>query len=282
MTAAVLTRRAFVAGSVAGFTTAEWPARHTFWVFGLLRPTKINLYPHANARLHVRTAGGTRVLEGQIAMTIDVDRTPIHVAGPHGSDVSFVLEIPGVIRRRYFGVLTVTSSGRLLRPVVTMGREVAVGSIVGAEMPTQGTQLHALAAQAVAARSFLIGAAKQARHGDAQFCDTTHCQFLRAPAAAGSSVAKAVRMTSGLAISAEAMIVPAHYSAACGGHTDDGELDGYRYRRVVCETCQLGGVKRRGHGLGLCQTGAMGLAKEGWEFGRIVAKYYAGCVIRSG
>jgi hypothetical protein len=248
----------------------------------LLRPTKINLYPHANARLHVRTANGTGILEGQRGMTIEVDRTPIHVAGPHGSDVSFVLEIPGVIRRRYFGVLTVTSSGRLLRPVVTMGREVAVGSIVGAEMPTQGTQLHALAAQAVAARSFLIGAAKQARHGDAQFCDTTHCQFLRAPAAAGSSVAKAVRMTSGLAISAEAMIVPAHYSAACGGHTDDGELDGYRYRRVVCETCQLGGVKRRGHGLGLCQTGAMGLAKEGWEFGRIVAKYYAGCVIRSG
>jgi peptidoglycan hydrolase-like amidase len=105
---------------------------------------------------------------------------------------------------------------------------------------------------------------------------------LRAPAAAGSAVAKAVRMTSGLAISAEAMVIPAHYSAACGGHTDDGELDGYRYRSVVCETCQLGGMKRRGHGLGLCQTGAMGLAKEGWEFGRIVAKYYPGCVIRSG
>ena len=270
MSAVVITRRAFVAGSVAALARTEH--HYSFWVFGLLHPTMIHLYAHGNGRLHV----GSDVVEGLRPMLIDAARAPVMLEGP----VSFVLEIPGVIRRRYFGGLTVTATGRLLRPVVTMEREIAVGSIVGAEMPATSTPMHALAAQAVAARSFLTAEARRARHGDVQFCDTTHCQFLRAPAAAGSSVERAVRMTRGLVLTAGSRVIPAHYSAACGGRTDDGDLDGYRYRSVKCEVCQRAGATRRGHGLGLCQTGAMGLAKEGWGFGRIVAKYYPGCVTR--
>lgn len=249
----------------------------SFWVFGLLRPTHINLYPFRNARLHMNG----EILEGPRACRIDASRTPMSVSGPHNKPVGFVLEIPGVIRRRYFGKLSVTSDGSLLRPVVTMEREVAVSSIVAAELPAISTPLQALAAQAVSARSFLTAEAKRPRHGDAQFCDTTHCQFLRSPAALGSAVAHAVDATRGMVLTANGVTIPAHYSAACGGHTDNAELDGYQYRSVVCEPCRDAGVQRRGHGLGLCQTGAMGLAALGWEFQKIVAKYYVDAVMRS-
>ena len=264
-----------LASSVAALTTRT---HYSFWVFGLLRPTHINLYPFRNARLHVNG----EILEGPGAYRIDAARTPIQMSGPHERPVGFVLEIPGVIRRRYLGKLSVTAEGSLLRPVVTMEREVAVGSIVAAELPATSTPLQALAAQALSARSFLTAESKKPRHGDAQFCDTTHCQFLRSPAVVGSVVADAVAATNGMVLTANGVVIPAHYSAACGGQTDNAELDGYQYRSVVCEPCRKAGVRRRGHGLGLCQTGAVGLAELGWEFQKIAAKYYVDAIIRSG
>jgi hypothetical protein len=277
LVAAVVTRRSFLAGSMAALAAADGRVGYTFWVFGLLHPTRLNVYPYANARLHV----GSKILEGPRAMTIDASQTPITVTGPNHDPVSFVLEIPGVIRRHYSGTLMITSTGLLLRPIVRMDREVAVSSIAGAELPAHGTPVQALAAQALASRSFLCAAAATPRHADAQFCDTTHCQFLRAPAPANSAVERAVRLTNGLVLSAGTSVIPAHYSAACGGHTDNAELDHYRYRSVVCEACLRKSARRRGHGLGLCQTGAIALAQSGWDFEQIVAKYYPGCEIRN-
>jgi hypothetical protein len=277
----VITRRLFLASGVSSFAALNGQAKFSFWVLGLLKPSQINVYPLSNARLHLHSAQGASIVEGEGAFTVDATRTPIVVAGPNKSPVSFLLEIPGVIRRRYFGLLAITSVGRLLRPVVTMDGEVAVGSIAGAELPGRGTPIHALSAQAIAARSFLCAAAPRARHIGAQFCDTTHCQFLRAPADSGSVVEKAVQATRGLVLSSGTAVIPAHYSAACGGQTDSAELDNYQYRSVVCEPCRRGGIVRRGHGLGLCQTGAISLAKSGWQWQDIAAKYYPGCVIRN-
>jgi peptidoglycan hydrolase-like amidase len=280
--AVAITRRCFLAGGVASCAALEGAAGYSFWVLGLLRPATINVYPQSNARLHFRSSAGVGIVEGQGRIVVDAARTPISVAGPNESPVSFLLEIPGVIRRRYFGLLTITSAGRLLRSVVAMDSEIAVGSIVGAELPVRGTPANAFAAQAVAARSFLCGAASKDRHAGAQFCDTTHCQFLRAPAVEGSVLESVVRATRGLVLSSGSAVIPAHYSAACGGHTDSLELDNYQYRSVVCEPCRRDGIRRRGHGLGLCQTGAISLARSGWKWREIVAKYYPGCVIRNG
>jgi len=276
--AAEITRRSFLAGTVA-LSSSELTrsASYSFWVLGLLHPTSIAISPYANSRLHA----GSRVLEGARALTIDASQTPISVSGAMNEPVSFILEIPGVIRRRYHGLLKITSDGALLRPVVTMDREVAVGSIVGAELPVHGTPLGALSAQALAARSFLYAAVARPRHRSAQFCDTTHCQFLRTPPSIGSPVAKAVQATEGLVLSSHSIVIPAHYSAACGGHTDNAELDHYQYRSVTCEPCQRAGTRRRGHGLGLCQAGAISLARTGWNVEQIVAKYYLGCAIQS-
>jgi len=34
-----------------------------------------------------------------------------------------------------------------------------------------------------------------------------------------------------------------------------------------------------GHGVGMCQVGAVGLAERGWTYDRILAKYYPGTKI---
>ena len=70
------------------------------------------------------------------------------------------------------------SAGHLLAMVRQWHRETAVASIVAAES-TADTPFEALKAQAVATRSYLI--ASRGRHRDFDFCDTTHCQFLREP-----------------------------------------------------------------------------------------------------
>src|SRR6202043_3402164 len=70
----------------------------------------------------------------------------------------------------------VRSGVHKLIAVVAMDREVAVASVVAAEMPAS-TPLEALKAQAIVARSYY--AAAGSRHDGFEFCDTTHCQFLR-------------------------------------------------------------------------------------------------------
>jgi peptidoglycan hydrolase-like amidase len=220
------------------------------------------------------------VVEGDESIRIDPASTPATVTGPNGAPVDFTLKIPGVIRRQYRGTLTVSSVGNLLFPVVTMDREIAVGSITGAELPSSAVPVVALAVQAVAARSFLC-AARAPRHPQAEFCDTTHCQFLRAPAVTGTKVDVAMQSTRNLVLAFGPLIVPAHYSASCGGQTDEANLDGYQYRSVLCEPCRRDHTPRRGHGLGLCQTGAVSLARSGWTWRQILAKYYPGCTIRT-
>jgi SpoIID/LytB domain protein len=155
-----------------------------------------------------------------------------------------------------------------------MDLETAVSSITGAEMPVSGAPGEALMAQAVVARSFLVAAGP--RHAGYDFCDTTHCQFLRSPAAVGSPVDDAVRSTSGLTLRNQDAIIPCRYSAACGGHTDRREELGYRYQSVECEGCLLNHYARRGHGLGLCQEGAIYLARKGWSHRRILGLYLSG------
>ena len=156
---------------------------HSFSVFSLLRPNNLEIRPVGTARLHCSSSEGFRVIESGQSLRLNSKSVPVAVAGPDGAPVGFVLELPGIIRRAYLGKLQVRTQGNTLRPVVYMDGEVAVGSIVGAELPIGSAAFGALAAQAVLARSFITGSEKP-RHKDAEFCDTTHCQFLRAPAAA--------------------------------------------------------------------------------------------------
>jgi stage II sporulation protein D len=207
-----------------------------------------------------------------------------------------------------------------------MELEMAVASIVGAEM-VESTPIEALKAQAVATRSFLAAGSK---HIDFDFCDTTHCQFLKSPPLSTSRVAAAVEATHALVLAYRDKPLAAMYSSRCGGQThslrdvgmEPGE--GYPYYAVRCRWCRqhpltwqgkIGGVSppkagnegRRiaearqwgwsaipgsdftatadgtgwrlqghslGHGVGMCQHGAVGMAESGATFRAILSHYY--------
>jgi SpoIID/LytB domain protein len=118
-----------------------------------------------------------------------------------------------------------------------MDLETAVASVVAAEQ-AGSTPPEALKAQAVAARSYYTGA--RHRHRAFDFCDTTHCQFLREPPTSDHPAARAARETAGLVLAFRGAPIEALYSASCGGRTrtlaDAGlrAADGYPYFSVEC------------------------------------------------
>lgn len=258
------------------------------------------------------------------------------VTARDGGAVVFRLIVPGKLSRIYRGRLTIESihsaRGSELLAVVAMDSETAVASIVAAEM-NENAPLEALKAQAVAARSFL---AAGPRHRSFDFCDTTHCQFLKSPPPASSRVERAVEATRGLILTYSGAPLAAMYSSRCGGHTrtlrDVGMNPGkgYPYYAVRCAWClghpftwrsqvgrsaqvpKAGNECRRidearqwgwsavpgsgftatkdgagwrlvghgvGHGVGMCQIGAQGMAAAGASFRQILAHYYPNTVM---
>jgi stage II sporulation protein D len=157
-----------------------------------------------------------------------------------GGDAEFAVAVPGKLSRHYQGKLEIRPRSSELRVIVTMELETAVASVVAAESPPRAP-LEALKAQAVATRSFLI--AGKSRHKDFDFCDTTHCQFLRGPQPDGSPAAQAAAATRGLVLAYRGETFPAMYSASCGGRTHSlTELGirsrGYPYFAVTCDYCR--------------------------------------------
>jgi peptidoglycan hydrolase-like amidase len=185
---------------------------------------------------------------------------PVRIAGP-----DLIVSIPGKIERRFQGTLELSSAGA----VMEIDLETAVASVVAAESPP-GASIEALKAQAIAARSFYFGSAP--RHEHYSFCDTTHCQFLRAPPDPRSAYARATALTRGQVLSYEGAVVPVFYSADCGGRTRSlGDAGGYPYFAVECAGCR--GKPMTGHGIGLCQRGAARMASRGAGFRQILEFY---------
>ncbi len=185
----------------------------------------------------------------------------------------FLLTVPGRIERRFRGRLEIVQSGAEVIPVVTMDLETAVASIVAAESPP-GAGLESLKAQAVVARSYLLAA--RGRHPHSDFCDTTHCQFLREPPHQDSPAAQAARLTAGAVLMHEGRVVPALYSSDCGGSTRSQESEGFPYFAAKCPV--VSGVAS-GHRLGLCQTGAAAMARSGAVWTDILRHYYPAAII---
>lgn len=315
-------------------------------VLGLFHPRELLLEQESGQVLSVaaETASRRLVLNGepgrrQLIFRAVKDRV---VVGSHsaeswtatardGSPTAFQLTVPGKLRRSYWGWLSIHAENGQLVAVVIMDRETAVASIVAAEM-NERAPLEALKAQAVATRSFL---AAGARHPNFDFCDTTHCQFLKSPPPATAQVWSAVQATRGLVLQYRGKTLAALYSSRCGGLTrslrDVGMEPGdeYPYYAVRCATCQRHPLswksriashqapqpsdeRRRiqqarqwgwsaipgsdftaaadhggwqleghsvGHGVGLCQFGAAGMAATGAGFREIIDLYYPNTVL---
>jgi stage II sporulation protein D len=160
--------------------------------------------------------------------------------GRNGHSTEFVLSIPGKITRRYRGRLEIASNSGELIPVVTMDLETAVASVVAAEA-IPGQPAESLKAQAVAARSYFV--AGKGRHQNFDFCDTTHCQFLRSPPARASAAFKAAEQTRGLVLTFDSHVFAAMYTRSCSGRTHTPAQVGlsagmYPYYAVECVYCR--------------------------------------------
>jgi hypothetical protein len=163
----------------------------------------------------------------------------IRAAGRNGRAAEFVLAVPGRISRHYRGTLAVKAVNGVVVPIVTMDLEMAVASVVQAESAADAP-LEALKAQAVVTRSYFT--AGKGRHHDFDFCDLTHCQFLREPPNAESAAAIATAATRGLVILFEEKPIAAMFTRTCGGHTrTPAELgipsNAYPYFSVQCDYC---------------------------------------------
>ncbi len=220
-------------------------------VFGLFHPVELELRPAPGAPLTIVAGDETLALEGNEKAEIHLAAGMIElrargrllrIAMLRASSRSggFELAVPGRIHRRFRGALQVTVANHELQVVALMELETAVASVVAAESPS-GAPLEALKAQAVATRSYYV--AVHGRHSGFDFCDTTHCQYLREAPAPENPAAIAVAATRGLVLEHRDQIVPAYYSASCGGRTRTlAELGlppaDYPYYAVDCVYCR--------------------------------------------
>jgi peptidoglycan hydrolase-like amidase len=315
-----------------------------FGVLGLFHPKELILQPESAQVLSVAAQdvattpalalngepGHRQIViraEGNRVVAGDSSAVSWTAAARDGGATAFRLIVPGKLHRVYRGRLTIQARKGELLAVVAMDRETAVASIVAAEM-VESAPMEALKAQAVVTRSFLVAGP---RHLDFDFCDTTHCQFLKSPPALTSRVTSAVQATRGLVLAWHGKPLAAMYSSRCGGQTrslrDVGLKpgDSYPYYSVRCQWClrhpatwqsrigasgqppQPGDERRRiaearqwgwgaipssdftatadgegwrleghsvGHGVGMCQMGATGMARAGAGFREILSHYY--------
>jgi stage II sporulation protein D len=172
--------------------------------------------------------------------------TTLGVTSITGEAATFTLAVPppslhGTIGRQYTATLEfrIHPTNHALQPIITMDRESAVASIVLAESPAHAPLAY-LQAQAIVSRSFLLAAVTG--HSGFDFCDTTHCQFLREAPPPNSSAATAALQTKGLHLTYEGQTFPAMYSRSCGGHTHTLASLGlpatiYPYYSVACDLC---------------------------------------------
>lgn len=218
-------------------------------VFGLFQPRKItveskqSLLVKAGAQQFTLEPGQRAVVtltNGRVLVDEHIAGDRISIAPREGGDADFNLAIATKIRRNYRGDLTIVSRNGELVPIVSMELETAVASINSAEA-TPGATLEALKAQAVAIRSYLVAA--KPRHLDADFCDTTHCQFLKSPPPKESLAAQATEATRGLVLAWRGKPFAAMYSASCSGRTHSLAEIGYSVRdypyfAVECDYCR--------------------------------------------
>lgn len=225
-------------------------------VFGLFHPRELIVTAPLGHALLVQVADQSSILDassgssraiveisGPNASVVIAGRrfvgSRVSVSGRDGQAVTLSLTVPDKITRRYWGTLAITPNADSLTAVLTMDLETAVASAVAAESLVS-TPIEALKAQAVATRSYLL--AGRNRHPDFDFCDTTHCQYLREPPAVGSPVDGAVAATRGLVLSYNQIPFAAMFTRSCSGRTLTPQQvglssSGYPYFSVECRCC---------------------------------------------
>lgn len=144
--------------------------------------------------------------------------------------------------------------------------------------------LEALKAQAVAARCYAKSAIKGPRHKDrgADICATTHCQVWGPNTRVETD--RAVKETKGITATHDGQVISAFYFGHCDGKTrKPTEAHPTPWKQDLPYTkpvpCICGYKEMYGHGVGMCQRGAMAMALRGATFEQILWHYYQGCTV---
>lgn len=223
-----------------------------FGVFSLFKPTHLTVRPAQNQILLLTISKTSIALESEFEVRTSGEELRILANGykyraasvlitsRDGSETEFTLAVPGKMTRKFRGTLEITETRNHLQAIVSMNRELAVASAVKAEAPP-GAPLEALKAQAVVARSFYF--ASRDRHRGFDFCDTTHCQLLKDPPGPEDPASIAAQQTRGITLHYRGQIIPAMFSASCGGRTrtlDEVGIiaGGYPYYSVEDAYCE--------------------------------------------
>ncbi len=185
--------------------------------------------------------------------------------------------------------LTVPETIRVLMPddtVVVMNLEEYLKGVIPAEIGT-GQPMEALKAQAVAARCYAVTARRHPDKG-ADVCTTSHCQVWKPDHYPDTD--QAVNDTAGVLVVYQPAPAPAtaaaepseevirgFYFGHCDGHTRNSEdvwVTALPYCRSV--PCPRPYDDLWGHGVGMCQEGAIAMAEQGGSFEDILTHYYTG------
>ncbi len=221
-------------------------------VLSLFRPERVTvrssqvLWVQAGSRTFFMTPGqvaGMRAVGADVDLFAQQQMTSsprVLVSGRGGAPIEFSLNIEGKIDRKFKGRLEVTAIGSRLEPVIKVDLESAVAAVVAAEMP-RDTPAEALKAMAVLARSYYVAGGR--RHGNYDFCDTTHCQWRRETIAESHPATTAAQATAGIVVLYKDRPFAPMYHASCGGRTKSAsqvglESEPYPYFPVECDACR--------------------------------------------
>lgn len=174
------------------------------------------------------------------------------------------------------GVSSVPSTIRVLMTdgqVVEMDVDEYLKGVVPWEL-APSSPMEALKAQAIAARSYAVTSWNHSAAG-ANVCTTTHCQVWNNTHFTKTD--QAVEATRGMVATYRGSIIRAFFFGYCDGHTRNSEdvwVQALPYCRSVA--CECGFTKLWGHGVGMCQEGAVAMARQGASFVDILQHYYTG------
>ena len=141
--------------------------------------------------------------------------------------------------------------------------------------------LEALKAQAIAARTYAVAKVlgilpkcKNCKGTDANVCTKACCQRWSIQTHPLSD--RAVSDTCNMVITYQGKIIKALYFAHCDGKTRNNEdvWGGKPLPYLRSVKCDCGQTVLDGHGVGMCQWGAIHIAKEGYKYEQILEHYY--------
>lgn len=182
----------------------------------------------------------------------------------------------------------------------TIPFESYVAGVLASEMPST-FEVEAQKAQAIAARTYAYGKCLEAdekgnpsKHPSAPICDTTHCQVyqdqmdltkqkgIQWMEENWEDTKNIVKHTAGQVLYFDGRPIRyALFHASSGGTTENCEdvfASAVPYLKSV-DSPYEDSTERRGHGVGMSQHGANGMAKAGYTYKEILAHYYTGTTV---